>query len=118
MFPKIRDMAPPKSDHPAANAGSIIGVVVFVYLALVILPDAQSWGVFEFLAHTVGMALLLVSAGLGLLIGFFIGDQFDQLWAHLTRQPHKDDIDDSQPEEPDNVVVNLNDHKKRRRTAG
>lgn len=94
----VSDTAPPKSVRPAAKVGSILGVIIFVYLALVLLPNAQSWGVFEFLAHTVGMALLLASAGVGLLVGFCIGDQIDQLWAHLTRQPHKNDIDDSQPE--------------------
>jgi hypothetical protein len=113
---KVSDTAPPKSGRPAAKEGSILGVILFATLALVLLPNAQSWVVFEFLAHTFGMALLLVNAGIGFLVGFCIGDQIDQLWAHLTGQPHKDDID-SQPEEPDNVVFNIDNHRKRRKVS-
>lgn len=93
MFPEIHNTAPPKSGRPAAKAGSILGVILFVCLALVVLPNVQSWGVYEFLAHTLGMALLLVSAGIGLLLGFCIGDQIDQLWSYWVGRANKGNAD-------------------------
>lgn len=113
---RVSDTAPPKSNRPATKAGSILGVILFVYLALVVLPNVQSWGVYEFLAHTLGMAMLLACAGLGLIVGFCIGDQIDQLWSYYTKLFNNKDNLDCQPE-PDNIVFDIDEHKKPRKVS-
>ena len=114
MFPKIRNMVPPKSDHPTAVSGGIVGAILFVYLARFILSNVQSWSIFKFLTPTAVMALVMAFAVAGYLVGHCIGDQFDQLWLRWYGRANKDSSD-SPP--PDNVV-DINDHKKHRKVSG